>query len=323
MNYLVGSHHLTLSVGGAQEDVDFHTLVLGMRFIKKTVLYDGSTPIYHLYYSNADGDPSSVVTTFPWGQVGLFGERGTNQAREVLLSVPADSLEFWANRLNEFQIDSKRNEAFGRDRLEFNHPSGIEYVMVGNDSDPRRGFTGRGVTPEAAIHGIHGIGMHVYDQDRMVEFASEVFFARDGIQEEGDVATFQLGQQDYGNFVELRGNRTDPQGTWRYGAGTYHHFAWNLDTLENQEAVKFDIEGAGYTDISELKDRTYFKSHYVRSPGGALFELAVTHEDGGWDCDESPEELGRNFMLPPRFESERAAIMSRLEPITTDDDGHL
>lgn len=49
MTYLLGSHHVTLSVGKAQEDVDFHTKVLGMRFIKKTVLYDGSIPIYHLY----------------------------------------------------------------------------------------------------------------------------------------------------------------------------------------------------------------------------------------------------------------------------------
>ena len=48
--------------------MDFHTKVLGMRFIKKTVLYDGSIPIYHLYYSNANGDPSAVVTTFPWAQ---------------------------------------------------------------------------------------------------------------------------------------------------------------------------------------------------------------------------------------------------------------
>ncbi|WP_258932904.1 VOC family protein [Nesterenkonia pannonica] len=67
MTYLLGSHHVTLSVAGAQEDVDFHTKVLGLRFIKKTVLYDGSIPVYHLYYSNANGDPSSVVTTFPGG----------------------------------------------------------------------------------------------------------------------------------------------------------------------------------------------------------------------------------------------------------------
>jgi glyoxalase family protein len=320
MTYVTGSHHVTLSVGHAQEDVDFHTHLLGMRFIKKTVLYDGNEPVYHLYYSNANGDPSSVVTTFPWAQAGLYGIRGTNQAREVMLSVPAGSLDWWAKRFTEHGVEASAAEVFGQRRLNFNHPSGIEYVFVENDGDPRVGFTGNGVPLEYAIHGIHGIGIHVYDHDRMVEFGKEVFFATGDVFEEGDRARFRVGDDiGYGNWVELTGDRQGPQGTWRYGAGAYHHFAWNLDTLENQSEVKFDIEGAGYTDISELKDRTYFKSHYVRTPGGALFELAVTHNEGGWDCDESPEELGRAFMLPPQFEHERDSIMSRLEPLRDED----
>ena len=44
MAYVAGSHHVALSVGRAQEDVDFHVKVLGMRFIKRTVLFDGSLP---------------------------------------------------------------------------------------------------------------------------------------------------------------------------------------------------------------------------------------------------------------------------------------
>lgn len=318
MSYLLGSHHVTLSVGKAQDDVDFHTKVLGMRFIKKTVLYDGAVPIYHLYYSNAHGDPSAVVTTFPWEQQGVFGHRGTNQAREVMLSVPASSMDFWARRLSEFQIEYEQFERFGERRIALNHPSGIEYVLVGTHGDPRVGYPGCGVPEEAAIHGIYGTGIHLYDQDQMVDFAQDVFYAAGEVSEEGDVARFQVGSDHFGNWVELRGNRTDKQGSWRFGAGTYHHFAWNFDTLANQESAKFRIEGAGYTDISELKDRTYFKSHYLRTPGGALFELAVTHEDGGWDCDESPEELGRNFMLPPQFEHERDHIMGQLEVITVD-----
>lgn len=315
--FVEGSHHVTLSVGGAQEDVDFHTKVLGLRFIKKTVLYDGSTPVYHLYYSNANGDPSSVVTTFPWAQHGLYGTRGTNQAREVFLSVPAGSLDYWSDRLTKHQVESHRLEVFGTDRLEFRHPCGLEYVMVEQHDDPREGYTENGVPEQYAIHGLYGVGIHVYDQDRMVEFAHEVFFAKDRIEEEGDRCRFQVGNASHGNFIELTGNRTDEQGTWRYGAGAYHHFAWNLGNLENQDQVRFDIEGAGYTDISELKDRTYFKSHYVRTPGGALFELAVTHNEGGWDCDESPEELGKAFQVPPHFAAEKDKIMAQLEPIVS------
>jgi catechol 2,3-dioxygenase-like lactoylglutathione lyase family enzyme len=40
MTYVQGSHHVTLSVANAQEDVDFHVKILGMRFIKRTVLFE-------------------------------------------------------------------------------------------------------------------------------------------------------------------------------------------------------------------------------------------------------------------------------------------
>src|SRR5690606_29485305 len=137
MAYVVGSHHVTLSVGHAQEDVDFHTKVLGMKFIKKTVLYDGSAPIYHLYYSNKNGDPSSVITSVPWAQAGAFGSRGTNPAREVVLSVPSSSLDFWNKRLVAHGVETKMTEVFGERRVEFRHPCGIEYVLVGTLWDPR------------------------------------------------------------------------------------------------------------------------------------------------------------------------------------------
>jgi glyoxalase family protein len=315
MPYIEGSHHVTLSVGHAQEDVDFHVKILGMRFIKRTVLFDGSTPVYHLYYANANGDPSSVITTFPWAQAGLVGTPGTNQAREALLSVPAGSLDFWHQRLTEHGIEVENIEAFSQRRLAFRHPSGIEYVFVANEGDQRQGHAGYGVPLEHAIHGIHGVGIHVTTPERMVDFADDTFYSQGQILEDGDRASFQVGNQSHGNHVELIGNRKDDQGTWRYGAGTFHHFAWNLDTLKNQDEVKFLIEGAGYTDISELKDRKYFKSVYVRTPGGALFELAVTHADGGWDCDESPQELGTRFQLPPQFEERRNELLGRLEDI--------
>ncbi len=314
MAHIDGSHHVTMSVGPAQEDVDFHVGTLGLRFIKRTVLFDGGTPIYHLYYSNAAGDPSAVLTTFPFRQAGLMGRRGTNQAREVLLAAPSGSLDYWSARLAERGVDVADAEVLDRRRLLFRHPCGIEYALVGVDGDPRVGWTEGGVPAEHAIHGIHGVGVHVANPENMVEFTTGHLFGKD-LAEEGDRVVLNVGAADRGGAVELVVNRTDDPGTWRYGEGTIHHFAWNAETLENQDALKFDIEGAGYTDISELKDRKYFKSVYVRSPGGALFELAVTHAEGGWTCDESPKELGSAFQLPEQFEARRTELLDQLEPI--------
>src|SRR5205814_7201482 len=63
---LQGVHHITLCPGGAQQDIDFFTEVLGQRLIKQTVLMDGSIPIYHFYYGNADADVGSIATCFPY-----------------------------------------------------------------------------------------------------------------------------------------------------------------------------------------------------------------------------------------------------------------
>jgi len=314
MSYIVDSHHITMSVNGAQEDVDFHVKVLGLRMIKRTVLFDGTIPIYHLYYSNADGDPSAVLTTFPFGQAGFYGRRGTNQAREVLLAVPPASLNYWSSRLQERMVDVQDVTVFDRRRVVLLHPCGIEYQLVEVEDDPRRGYSGNGVPEEYAIHGIYGVGVHVTSPDTAVEFAANHLGAREAWTE-GDRFALKAGKVGLGGAVELVINRTDEDGTWAHGAGTIHHFAWNADTLENQHDLKLEIEGAGYTDISEVRDRKYFKSVYVRSPGGMLCELAVTHNDGGWDCDESPQELGTGFQLPEQFEARREEILGRLEPI--------
>jgi catechol 2,3-dioxygenase-like lactoylglutathione lyase family enzyme len=42
--HILRHHHITLSVGTAQEDYDFHTQVLGLKSVKKTALYDGDEP---------------------------------------------------------------------------------------------------------------------------------------------------------------------------------------------------------------------------------------------------------------------------------------
>lgn len=286
-----------------------------MRLIKRTVLFDGIIPIYHLYYSNADGDPSAVLTTFPFGQAGVYGRRGTNQAREVLLAVPAGSLNYWFSRLRPCAADVHDATVFDRRRVLFRHPCGIEYQLVEVDHDPRRGYTGSDVPQEYAIHGIYGVGIHVTGPESAIEFAASHLGAQTCLTEQGRIA-LQAGKTGLGGAVELVVNRTDEPGTWIYGAGTIHHFAWNADTLDNQHELKAEIEAAGYTDMSELRDRKYFKSVYVRSPGGALFELAVTHSEGGWDCDESPRELGKRFQLPDQFEARREEIIGRLEPLT-------
>src|SRR5579875_3524537 len=152
-----GTHHLTFCVGGAQEDYDFHVRLLGLKSVKKTVLFDGEIPIYHLYYGNEVGDPSTLLTAFPYRQAGWMGKRGTNQAKQLNLSVPSGAISYWADRLSEAGVEAQHVELFGSERLLFAHPCGIPYALVADGApDDRAPYEGGGVPGEHAIRGAYG-----------------------------------------------------------------------------------------------------------------------------------------------------------------------
>ena len=63
MALVSGYHHLTMSTHGVQEDYDFYTKTLGLYSVKRTVLFDGTIPVYHLYYGAKQGDAATIITT--------------------------------------------------------------------------------------------------------------------------------------------------------------------------------------------------------------------------------------------------------------------
>src|SRR3954467_15739690 len=106
-------HHITLCTGGAQEDYDFHTKVLSLKSVKKTALYDGDVPIYHLYYGNDLGEESTLATTFPMRQSGRKARHATGPVPRPSLSVPESALAFWRKRLTTHGFAVREASRFG------------------------------------------------------------------------------------------------------------------------------------------------------------------------------------------------------------------
>jgi glyoxalase family protein len=313
---IAGNHHLTFCVGGAQEDFDFHTRTLGLRSIKKTALYDGEVPIYHLYYGNAEGDPGTILTSFPMRQQGTRGRLGTNQVSRLNLSVPAESLGFWADRLSAAGIESEDASGYGAARLHFAHPCGLPYGLVADgDGDPGRSWERGGVGAEHAILGTHGVTVKVAYPEEMFRYL-EKGIAAVAVGSEGASRRFELGSGGRGRWVEIVEERDEPPGTWYFGEGTIHHCAWDIGGSQPQMELKGWLEGLGYTDCTEAKDRGYFVSVYNRTPGGALFEYAWS-KPGGWTIDEPADQLGNSFQIPPPFMHQKDYILNYLEPIET------
>ncbi len=309
-----GYHHLTLSTDGAQEDYDFYTKTLGLYSVKRTVLFDGTLPVYHLYYGSKHGDASTIITTFPFKKPGVYGRRGTNQSRSIMQSIPVGASGYWVDRLNAKGIATTKTTRFGLTRVTFAHPCGIPHELVENPGDTRGAIVNpaAGTTAQTAIRGIYGAGIAVFDLDCMDEFITHgMGLTLEAKTAEGLMFAVpdNLGPH---SVVEVIEDRTSKQGTWMLAGGTIHHMALNTGTEENQIALKARLEGMGFTDVSEQKDRNYFKSMYVRSPGGALFEIAWTVPEG-WAKDESPDAIGQSLVFPPWFEDRRAELMQGLE----------
>ena len=162
-------HHVTLCTGGAREDVSFHTELLGLKNVKRTLLYDGQTPIYHLYYGHPNGDPSTLVTTFPVRHLGKKATKGTGQFESVDLSVPVGAVSWWSVRLRDHGVAGTVTERFGERRVSFVHTGGVTYTLVESEDD-RDPITHGGIPAEYALRGLHATTVAVRDEAHQAEF---------------------------------------------------------------------------------------------------------------------------------------------------------
>ncbi|WP_296705836.1 VOC family protein [Algoriphagus sp.] len=312
--YIQGLHHLTVSVGGAQEDIDFVTQVMGMRMIKQTVLFDGAASIYHLYYANADAEVGSVYTTFPFKKAGVYGKKGSGQIEVSGWSVHSDSLEFWKKHLDKHQVKNTGIvERFGQKMIHFEDPSGIGLGVFGDDSDTRNAWQTDQISKDNGIRGIYGTVLRCREIEMMDFYLREVLgFSKLG--QDGDYHRYHIKNGGPSRVIELLHVPDLPQGSWTFGVGLPHHMAFATANDQQNAELKAYIEGFGFTDVTEIKDRNYFHSIYTRTPSGVLFEFATS--DIGFAIDEPEDQLGHQLLLPPFFEDRRAEIVKPLEPIT-------
>jgi glyoxalase family protein len=182
------------------------------------------------------------------------------------------------------------------------------------EGDTRTGHTGGGVGADAAIHGSCGVTVSIHMADEMTEFL-ELGMQGRRIASEGASELWQLGDGP-GNVVELVEEPDMPHGTWRSGRAPCTTSRSTRDPWTTRWSSSSSSRAWATPDVSDVKDRQYFNSCYVRTPGGPLFELAVSKPES-WAIDEAPDRLGTEFMLPPWLEDRRAELMGRLETIDT------
>jgi glyoxalase family protein len=320
MEYPVtGVHHITLCAGGAQDDIDFFTGVVGQRLIKQTILFDGRYAHYHLYYANANAEPGSVTTCFPYNRVP--GRQGSGQIASTAYTVPKGTLKFWVDHLDHHKVKHGGvQERFGQRFIRFSHPSGLQMDVVEDSDDRRKGWTTDEISADVNIRGFHGPVLSVREVAETERFFVDALgFRKTGV--DGAYHRLETGKGGAAKTIILLHEPDRPAGSWTFGAGTPHHVALEVPTDDDLMRQKEFYDELGYTDCSEIKDRNYFHSIYCRCPGGILVECAA-NAAGGFAKDEPFDQLGTHMLLPPWFEHRREEIMATLEPIVVPESSH-
>ena len=316
--FISGTHHLTFCVGGAQEDYDFHVRTLGLKSVKKTVLFDGEIPIYHLYYANRVGDASTILTAFPYRQAGWMGKRGTNQAKSINVAVPA--------RVDRLLVRPPRRAPASRPRRSSaSAPSGSSSrtrAASRTRSWARRARTRASPTAAATCPPSTRSAAPTARRPASARPSrwttscarrstpSTIALRRRAPPVRARPATATAA------MLELVEEPDLPQGTWHFGEGTIHHHAFDVGTSENQ------LRGQGLHRRPRLHRRLRRQGPRLllqRLPAharAARCSSSPTRPPQGFTIDEAEDELGTHMCIPPHWEDRRSEIAS-LEPIDT------
>lgn len=302
-----GIHHITALAGDAQQNADFYVNQLGMRLVKKSVNQD-DPGTYHLFYGNGSGDPGSGLTFFPW-PMAAQGKPGLGEAVSVGLAVPADSVDYWAERLAEQGIDFDGPiERFGKQMWQFKDPDRMQVEFVFDEGVKDLEAWSRGSVPEEyGIRGFWGTTLLLGETDSTAEILTGVF----GFELENEEGGQLLYTTDapIGSAVILQKGSAKPSVN---GRGIIHHVAFRAKDDDELAQLREKVIDLGLHPTDHI-DRHWFHSVYFRTPGGVLFEIAT---DGpGYDVDEDADKLGQKLVLPPWLESRRELIESRLPAI--------
>lgn len=309
MALITGLHHVTAITGDAQGNIDFYTGVLGLRLIKKTVNFDYSE-VYHFYFGDQFGTPGTIMTTFPYGKGLVNGRHGKGMLNTTAFSVSMEALDYWLNRLDQFNIPYKQaQERFsGEVFIYLEDFDGLGLELVFNHTDERKGCDNGFIPKDNAIKGIHHVEIWLNAYERTVALLTTQMDHK-VISESSNRIRLGIGDLP-GTYVDLLAGADSLKGL--AGRGTVHHVAFATPNAETQLEMieKLNTFGLEHT---EVKDRKYFTSIYFKEPGGVLFEIATSGP--GFDVDEELASLGEDLMLPEHFEEQREHLLNVLPVI--------
>jgi phospholipase/carboxylesterase len=287
-----GIHHVTGITGDVQANVDFYVGFLGLKLVKRTAGYADAEQL-HLVYGDGLGSPGSLLTFLVWEATGR-GRTGIGQVSEVALAVPPVSMGDWLTKALSTNVPLEGlSSEFGESVLRLKDPDGLIVKLVGVDMRALAPLPGA----PARLRGVTVL------TDKAAETAA--FLTRFGYRhaQRANLTQRMASDTDVVDVREVSGFVPSVP-----GAGVPDHVAFRAPNSDAVRSMRLSLKGYGAT---EVYDRKYFLSLYVRDPAGILMEYAT---DGpGMTVDEAPDKLGQTLFLPPH-EVGRAEELTAILP---------
>lgn len=273
-----GIHHVTGITANVQANVGFYVGFLGLKLVKRTAGYADAEQL-HLIYGDGLGSPGSLLTFLVWEAAGR-GRTGIGQVSEVALAVSPASIGDWLTRALAANVPLEGpSHEFGETVLRLKDPDGMIVKLVGVDmptSAPRADAPTR-------LRGVTVLS------DKAAQTAE--FVTRFGYRPTQRIGLTQrmVSDTDVVDIREISGFVPSVP-----GAGVPDHAAFRAEDADAVRSMRLSLKDYGPT---EVHDRKYFLSLYVRDPAGILMEYAT---DGpGVTVDEAFDALGQTLFMPP------------------------
>lgn len=307
INDILGLHHVTSFAGDPQRNNNFFTQVLGLRRVKKTVNFD-APDVYHLYYGDAAGTPGTVMTYFPFPNIGTR-QAGTGEVGVTRFAVPKGAIDYWIERMTRLGVAGlKDGRSFGARELSFTGVDGDAFALIETENDRRAPWLGGDVNSDHAIRGFHSGLVRLRDGGATAELLR--FMGYRELDTSNGVQRFVIGDGTQAQIVDVE--VLPGVASARPGSGSVHHIAFAVPDRAAHARVRQAIADTGY-QVTPFIDRDYFWSIYFRTPGGVLFEIATN--EPGFARDEEPAHLGEALKLPKQHEHLRQVLEKHLPVI--------
>lgn len=302
-----GIHHVTLLTRNVQANVDFYAGFLGLRLVKRTGGYEDAEQL-HLFYGDAAGSPGTLITFLVW-EDGATGRVGHGQVFEIALAVPVSGLGEWMTRCLRHGVAIQGpSREFGETVLRLKDPDGFIVKLVAADMEAAHpwGDAARGPARLRAVTIL---------SEAPEETAA--FMTRFGYRP-GPVEGSTMRMVSDTDVIDIRDGSGFVEGV--AGTGTADHVALRAPDVAAIEALEKQLSTLN-SSPTNVHDRKYFTSLYVREPAGTLLEVAT---DGpGFTVDEPLDRLGTALMVPPGDQNRAADLRVMLPQFAMQDEPRM